>query len=450
MMRSIWFFARVAAIIAVALWLADNPGTVAVDWQGYLIELPFAMAAAIAALAIAAAALVYRGWVDLRGLPARLRRDTQTRKRDEGYEALTRGMVAVAAGDATNAKRFAKQAESLLEEPPLTMLLSAQAAQLNGEESLAHSHFTAMLENPETVFLGVRGLLSQAMRRGNRSEALALARRADALQPNTPWVLAVRFDLEARAGSWANAAAALHGAIQAGIIDPERGRHHHAVLLLELSREAETKGNPDAALGLAQTACDQSPGFAPAAARFARLLLRDGQSEPAARVIEQAWRIRPHPELADAYADIAAGQEPLARVHTVERLRDLQPDSAEAQLALAKVALLAGLWVEARSALKVALSREVSARVLRLLADLEKAEHGDGGAARDWLAQAAGAPPGPAWTCRECGCVLPSWQGLCANCGAFDSLDWTVPSVTLHLPSPHGGGPVPLLLEAVQ
>jgi hypothetical protein len=43
-------------------------------------------------------------------------------------------MVAVAAGDAAEAGRQAKRADALLGDPPLTMLLSAQAAQLNGDD----------------------------------------------------------------------------------------------------------------------------------------------------------------------------------------------------------------------------------------------------------------------------------------------------------------------------
>src|SRR5262249_12747457 len=134
--------------------------------------------------------------------PRRLLLARRGRRRRSGYRALAQGMVAVAAGDPQEARRFAKRADLLLADPPLTLLLSAQAAQLDGDEGAAKKFFTAMLARPETEFLGLRGLFNQAMREGDRSGALRLVERAMALRPRTEWVTRSRFDLETRAGRW--------------------------------------------------------------------------------------------------------------------------------------------------------------------------------------------------------------------------------------------------------
>src|SRR3546814_2760390 len=67
------------------------------------------------------------------------------------------------------------------------MLLSAQAAQLNGDETAARRYFEAMLEKDDTAFLGIRGLLTQALKAGDDAEALRLARRAHRLRPDAAW-----------------------------------------------------------------------------------------------------------------------------------------------------------------------------------------------------------------------------------------------------------------------
>ena len=91
-----------------------------------------------------------------------------------GYRALTQGMVAVAAGDAEEAQKLARKADALLAEPPLTLLLSAQAAQLNGDETARpQRYFTAMLDRAETEFLGLRGLIMQALKRRRRGDGAA-------------------------------------------------------------------------------------------------------------------------------------------------------------------------------------------------------------------------------------------------------------------------------------
>ncbi|PWC83878.1 heme biosynthesis HemY N-terminal domain-containing protein [Azospirillum sp. TSO5] len=436
MIRALWFLLKVAVVIAAAIWLADRPGTVSVHWLGYAVEAPFWVALLVTIVALGIAALGYRLIRGLIRTPYRIRRHSRVRRRERGYRALTQGMVAIAAGDAQTARKMARKADGLLNEPPLTMLLSAQAAQLQGDERAAREYFTAMLERPETAFLGMRGLLTQAIKSGDRVEALTLARKARGLQPNTPWLLGTLYDLEAQAGDWAAAEGTLQQAIQAGAIPTDEGRRHRAVLLLERSFEAERRGRADAALSHAQAAHDMMPGFVPAAVRLARLQLAADRLKPAAKVVERAWRHSPHPELADIYRSIVSSYDPLTRVRLFQKLVRQAPDSAESHLAVARAAIDAQLWGEARQHLNRAMEIGPTRRTYRLMAELDRGERHDEDAAKDWLAKAANAPEDPVWTCSSCGAVSHNWGGLCGHCGAFDTLTWKAPTVAVPLMEP--------------
>lgn len=436
MIRALWFLLKVAVVIAAAIWLADRPGTVSVHWLGYSVEAPFWVALLVTLAALGIAALGYRLLRGLIRTPQRLRRHSRARRRERGYRALTQGMVAIAAGDAPTARKMARKADGLLNEPPLTMLLSAQAAQLQGDERAAKQYFEAMLERPETAFLGMRGLLTQAIKSGDRVEALNLARKARGLQPNTPWLLGTLYDLEAQAGDWAAAEGTLQQAIQAGAIPTEEGRRHRAVLLLERSFEAERRGRADSALSHAQAAHDMMPGFVPAAVRLARLQIAADRPKPAAKVVERAWRQSPHPELAEIYRGLVSSYDPLARVRLFQKLVRQAPDSAESHLAVAQAAIEAQLWGEARQHLNRAMEIGPSRRTYRLMAELDRSERHDEDAAKDWLAKAADAPEDPVWTCNSCGAVSHNWGGLCGHCGAFDTLTWKAPTVAVPVMEP--------------
>src|SRR5262249_5928657 len=65
--------------------------------------------------------------------PRRIKRRRAADRQKRGLAALTQGMLAVAAGDSRAATRHARDAEGLLNAPPLTLLLGAQAAQLAGD-----------------------------------------------------------------------------------------------------------------------------------------------------------------------------------------------------------------------------------------------------------------------------------------------------------------------------
>src|SRR5205823_12610117 len=183
--------------------------------------------------------------------PRRILRVRRVRRRRAGYRALAQGMVAVAAGDAQEAQRLAKRADLLLADPPLTLLLSAQAAQLDGDEGAAKRFFTAMLDRRETELFGLRGLLNQALRAGDRRAALHYAERAMALSPGTRWAALSRFNLEACEGHWEAARETLAQLTRRRFISRERARHHRGVILYELSRGALAGGDRRRALALA-------------------------------------------------------------------------------------------------------------------------------------------------------------------------------------------------------
>ena len=457
-MRAIIAAIVILGLAAAAGFLVDNPGQVEILWQGWQIDTTVGVLVAAAALAALAVALVLwlLSWI-LRSPRAYLRRRRERRRR-AGYQALTRGIVAVAAGDPQEARRYARRAEALQADPPLTLLLSAQAAQIGGDELAAKKFFTAMLDRPETEFLGLRGLLNQALHAGDRTTARQLAERAAAKRPNTAWAASTLFDLEAREQRWDEARTALERTAVKGFIAPTAARHHRGVILYELSRTAAAAGDRQQALARAAEARALTPDLATPAAYYARLLLGVGKVGRATRAIERAWRTAPHPELAQVYGDIQKIETPLARVTRFQRLAAKNPAARESNLALAEAALAAELWGEARRHLERALEADpppfaalpansggfakpmaiaddrsdvfsrATPRLCLMMGRVEEAEHGDLVHAREWLDRAVRALPDPRYVCSVCSVESSEWQSLCPRCGAFDTLAWRTPA----------------------
>ena len=446
MRRSLVLMVLIGIAVLIAVLIADRPGEVEFTWQGYVIETSVGILLLFVAALMGAAALIYRFWRGMIGAPGTLLRARSGSRRESGYRALTNGMVAVAAGDPDAARRFAKKADALLDDPPLTMLLSAQAAQLTGDEQAATRYFEAMLERRETEFLGLRGLINQAMKRDDRIKALSLVDRARALRPSTPWVHAAAFDLEVRQRKWAEALTSLASAVKAGAIDATTGRRHKAAILIERSREAEAGGDMASALDHAHKAAGLMPDFTPAVVREARLLARADKAKQAIRLLEKAWSQAPHPAVAQVFLEAAPPDETaLDRVQRLDRLHRSRPDAVELLPVLAESALAAHLWGSARGHLMKALAEAPSRRIYRLLSELEAGEHDDAVAARNWLTKGEDAPDDPAWVCDNCGTAHTLWTALCRHCGAFDSLAWRTPAAP-QLAAPAASGAAPIAL----
>ncbi len=430
MRRAVWCFVQIAAAIVLAMWLADRPGAATIEWQGWRIDTSVGVLAVAVLVVVVVAVAAYRAARFMRRAPGSALAARRSRRQAAGYRALTQGMVALAAGDAEEARRQARKADVLLGEPPLTMLLSAQAAQLGGDESAARRYFNAMLERPETEFLGLRGLLMQAMRDGASDEALALAERARAHRPHAPWLLDALLRLYTQAGRWQEAQSVVEEAARRKLVDREVIRHRRAALLVERGRETNNQGDTAAAVQQARKAHELDPSLVPAAVLLARLLAAQGHAARGRKVIERTWALSPHPSLSAALVAMVADEEPIDRLQTLRKALAANGEHPEAHMALGEAALDAELWGEARRHLEASARLAPSGRVFRALARLEAAERGDDTAGRQWLARAAEAEAETAWRCSACRTEAADWRAVCGHCGAFATIAWR--------PSPHG------------
>ncbi len=423
MRRVLLYLVQLAIIVAAAIWLAERPGEVRIDWLGWRLETSAAVLV-LAVIALAWALAVLRGlWRWMRRAPGQFVEARRERRREEGYEALGRGLAAVAAGDAQEARRLARKASTLLDEPPLTRLLSAQAAQLGGDEAEAERQFQAMRDDPATEFIGLRGLMAKALRDNDRAQALALAERALELKPNTPWLLKQTFALQAEAGRWRAAMATLADAAGRGAVPKETARRARTALLVALAGDTDDAGE---AKHLVTEATELAPGFAPAATALARLQMAAGAERKAIKALERAWNATPHPDIARAWLASRADAPALDRLRWLQRLTQTHSDHRESRLALAEASLDAQLWGEARRQLQD-LTLAPTPRVIRLMARIEREERADVEAARAWLERQPAAEPDPTWVCSSCGTQSSGWTARCGHCGAFDSLTWKPP-----------------------
>lgn len=427
MWRALFYFVKLAVLIFVAFWLAERPGEIELTWQGYRIETSVGILLLAVYLVVLMAASFYYIWRLLRRVPGIAGDSILVSRKRRGYKALTQGMVAVAAGDADEARRMAKRAEVLLDEPPLTMLLQAQAAQLGGDDAAARRYFNGMLERDETRFMGLRGLLMQALRDGDQEAALGYLEEARKIRPDAHWVVNGLLELQLSRGDLEGAQDSVARARRVKAITAAEGARSRAVLLVAQALASRDADQPEAALKLAREAGKLAAGLLPATLLEAELLLAQGKDRAAAKLIERAWPKTPHPRLAELYLRALGEGKNIAGLKAVLRLTDSTPEERESLLARARAALDARLWGEARRYLAAAQDAGEGEAVCRLMAKLSEAEHDDIAAARSWLDKATRAPAEAAWICSSCGALAGEWSATCGACNAFDSIAWQRP-----------------------
>ena len=398
------------------------------EWQGYRIETSAAFLIVFLTIIAILSVFAYHILLTIRHIPIQLSGLLRERRQQKGYKALTRGMVAIAAGDANEARRQEKQVQILLDEPPLTMLLSAQTAQLNGDETAAEQFFQAMTEQSETEFLGVRGLLNQALSRNDKSAALKFAIWAYRIRPTSDRVSNQLFNLQVLNGRWLDAQITSDEQVRARLIDKNTGRRRKALLTLQQGLEAAESNNPESALKYFKGSYNSDPAFIPGVLKYAETLIGQRKDGKAIDVIKKTWSTQPHPDLVLPYWQGSNAQDGLAIMKATESLTLENPDHPESFIALARAAMKAELWGEARKHLTALTQKNGGhdqARICRLWADLEKFENQNFPESQAWLNRALLASGDPNWVCSNCGNSASNWSGFCGNCDSFDSLSWT-------------------------
>ncbi len=400
-MWSVLKFCLIAALVlAGAWWLAALPGGVTADAGAYRITAS-APVALLLLLAVVGLLIVFlRVLGGLRRAPRRFAGWRSERRHQAGELALQRGLVAVAAGDASGARAAAVKARTLLGEAAFVQWLNAEAARLSGEGEQARLAFEKLTQSKEMKFLGHQGLLRESLKAGRVDEAARQALAAEEAYPGGAWTRGQRLALAVRAQNYAAA------------LRLTQEPHERAALAVAAAQTAET---PKLALGFAKQAAKAEPGSPVALAALARALRAMGKDGAARKTLLHGWKIAPHPLLAAAW--LAPGATPLERAQAAAQLSAARPGHMESELLLGETALAAKLTGEARRHAEAAL----------------KAGNTDG-RAKAILAALDGKPApaiAPAWRCTACQAQTAEWSCTCPSCGKPGTLTPTHPDSAL-------------------
>ncbi|GHB38019.1 heme biosynthesis protein HemY [Pseudovibrio japonicus] len=425
MVRVLIFFAFVFLLALGGAWMADRPGLVTLDWQGYVVQVSLLTTVVAFGISIVASIVI---WGFLRLVwksPTLVSHFMQRRRKDKGYDALSQGLMALGSGDTLHARKFGLKADKFLDgNEPAARLLLAQASQLDGDHAESRRRFEAMIEDDRSKAVGLHGLYIEAERENEPAAARHFAEEAFNLVPGLHWAGNAVLGYQAVSGDWEEAIATLERNYAARMIDKKTLRRQKAVLLTARALELENE-NPDRARTLAVEAHGLAPSLVPAALVAARLRIRAGEIRKASKILEATWKLSPHPDLAEAYAHVRPGDSVTDRMSRVKTLAGMRAYSAEGAIAVAVAAIEAQKFDEAREQLKRVLRSEPTQRAFLLMADLEEREHGDQGRIREWLSRAVRAPHDKVWIAD--GVVSANWAPVSPKTGRVDAYEWATP-----------------------
>jgi HemY protein len=427
MYRIILFLLLIALAGAGAAWVADQPGDVVMTWGGWRASPSVPVFAELFGIAVVAAMLA---WTILRALwrtPETVRRRRRERRQARGRHAITQGLLAIGHGDSSAARAHAQVARKHAADDPLALLLHAQSAQLDGDRQGARAAFHAMAERADTRLLGLRGLFIEAQRADDPVAAVMIAEEALKIAPASTWASQAVLGFRCAKGDWSGALTILDNNLASGLIDKAAYRRQRGVLLTARALELQNVDR-DMSRESAMEAAKLAPTLVPAAVLASKYQSEAHQVRRSMRIVETAWMAQPHPDLADAYAHVRLGDSARQRLVRVQTLAAKAPGHLESAVALARAAIDAAEFEQARAALARFIAVPTQ-RVALLMAEIERTEHGDSGRARAWTLRAVRALHDPVWTAD--GYVSDRWRPVSPVTGRLDAFQWQTPLAAL-------------------
>jgi len=366
----------------------------------------------------------------------------------KGFDALSEGLMALASGEGRVAMSKAMKADKYLKKPALTNLLIAQAAEMTGDTRKAEETYKKLVEDEQTRFVGVRGIMNQKLAAGDNDTALALAEKAFALKPKHEETGDVLLRLQAEKADWRGARKTLSAKLRNGQLPRDVHKRRDAVLALS---EASDIVSDDASIEKREASIEAnrlSPDLVPAAVMAAHSYIEQGKPRYATRVLKKAWEMSPHPDVAAAFAAIVPDETPPARIKRFTALTRLNKDHPETKMLLCELNIANEDFPAARRALGDLVETDPDARSVTLMAAVERGEGATDTVVQGWLARAISVPRGPQWICDNCQHIHTEWNPICDNCSSFDTLAWKRPPQS-DVAMPAGAQMLPLIVGAL-
>jgi HemY protein len=202
-------------------------------------------------------------------------------------------------------------------------------------------------------------------------------------------------------------------------------KHIKAVIDYALALEDKAAGKKSDALNLLKSSLKNDPSYAPAALAAIKTSIEQGDVSAAEKTIKAIWKLAPNDELADIALDLKPQESSNETYRRLKALCDSAPQFPESQHLLAKAAISANHWPEARTALDKLLGTEkASKQTYLLLAQLEAKQKNDAEAESKHTKTAEKKPQGHKWLCKNCGSSPQHYYPICSECGEFDCILW--------------------------
>ena len=408
---------RVFIVFGTVLWLNNNPGTLTLNWLGYVVETSVSFIFFLLIALFLIIALLTSGWQGLLWVFKQALNVGSYLKKDPN-KILAQSFSAIEFGNLKEAQTLAKEAMNLNPEsalPAIALLKAAHLLQNKKMQSLALTHLKKFEEFAPMAFYDE---VEDALRNNRTDLAKKIISQASKNYSDEGWFLKQSLKVSIALKEWREALTLLKKSEKKGSFIEKDTHQIYAFLWHKISLG---KGLSDSErLDYMEKSYDHDPNFLENLLTLCQLLVQKKDKRAAQNLLEKAWHDNPSWSISEAYCEILSkNPQPLSKARKARKLYDLRPDHPVSQLILIKYFIKAKLWGEAKRVLSLLPKDVPEAHVLK--AALSKKEKGNMQDVLKHLKKAMTQISYP-YKCTKCRKSMEKWHISCTHCESFLSV----------------------------
>ncbi len=383
-------FSLAMGIALMSLWLLQDPGHITVTWLNYEIQVSVAIGFLFFLFFFYVFFLCVRMCSWFFGIPFRWLSSFHKSKIVTAKHELLELLSALEAEIYSDALYHQKRAGRGLSKNPLFLWVSGNTFEKAEKHLEADQCFLKLLENPSTIFLGLKGRIRADLHRGNFKSAMGLLQHAEKLFPTSPWVLKHFLAISRELKDFKKAEALTLRLEDLGYFSSDQSKKQVACFQYQEAIQPNTPTSQKEIL--LRQAHYLDPSRSEITEVFAQFLFDQGHKSYALSAIETTWVMSPTQSIGDLYLKVSMSKNEGDVYQVATKLVKHNPRHSESLLFLSRAAFQAKLWSNARAHLTHLVKLDPSVEAYRLLAQLELEEKRDWSAAIKWLMEGLSAP----------------------------------------------------------
>lgn len=296
MIKALSFILSFLILFAVGYLGLEYPGELTINWGEYEVRTSIFFAFVVLSVLVFFSMALFRLSLWLKNLPKRLKEDRREKRLEEGVKALIGSLEAAATGQHQQAKLLSEKAKALLPNAESTAILS-EGFYLEAPSEKTTKRYEKMAENPETSFLGLRGLIQLARRRNDWAAVRVYAEQALNEKEDSPFALGAFFEAALRTQKLDTALDLMARVGKQGVLNTDKREFYEACLCTEQAHKLLEAQSAPEAMEYVKRGLKVIPNFVPLLILKADILYALGKESKAIKELALAFESCPRPEI---------------------------------------------------------------------------------------------------------------------------------------------------------